>query len=208
VMNSNFAELPRVDWCEGRPFAVARLDSQYAKALEDMALAKESSVKALPISQGWEPIAEQNPTTARYASYSAFLLSPVTLPLYFAIRETYRHLLEALGQQHAPRFIQCWYNVHRGGESLIRHKHPYPFIGTFSAHSAGSYTRYGRTKEASESDAIVEHIDGQLMVTTGEDHYHETSVWQDPDRPRVTFAFDILNAERWNSRQVFLPFDF
>ena len=205
---NHFVELPHVDWKAGRPFATSRLNPRYASTLENLALTKESAIKALPISPGWEPIADKNPTTARYSSYSVFLISPLTLPLFFAIRETYLHLLQALDQQPAPRFIQCWYNVHRGGESLVRHKHPYPFIGTSSAHATGSETRYGRTRQTDESDVIVKHVAGQLMVTTGEEHYHETSVWRDPDRPRVTYAFDILNAERWNSGQVFLPFDF
>jgi hypothetical protein len=45
------------------------------------------------------------------------------------------------------------------------------------------------------------------MITTGPGHYHETSVWPDPKRPRVTYAFDIANAENWKPGQVFLPFD-
>ena len=208
LLANQFVESPHVDWKDGRPFAISRLSAKYANTLENLALAKESAIKALPISPGWEPIADKNPTTARYSSYSVFLISPLTLPLFFAIRETYLHLLQALDQRPSPKFIQCWYNVHRGGESLVRHKHPYPFIGTFSAHAAGSETRYGKTRETDKSDVIVEHVAGQLMVTTGEEHYHETSAWHDADRPRVTYAFDILNAERWNPRQVFLPFDF
>lgn len=203
----HFSELPHVDWKDGRPFAISRLSNRYVCGLENLALAKEPAIKTLPVSPGWESIAEKNPTTARYSSYSAFLLSPSTLPLLFAVRETYRYLLHALDLQPAPRFIQCWYNVHRVGESLVRHKHPYPFIGTLSVHAEGSETRYGKTKETSESDVVVKHVNGQLMVTTGTEHYHETSVWRDANRARVTYAFDILGAEQWNPRQVFLPFD-
>ena len=206
-LTDHFVELPHVDWKDGRPFAISRLSSKYASLLEDLALSKENVIKALPVAPGWERFVEKNPTTARYSSYSVFHLSPNTLPLFFAIRETYLHLLGALGQNTAPRFIQCWYNIHRAGESLGRHKHPYSFIGTFSAHAEGSETRYGNTKETSESDLIVKHVAGQLMVTTGAEHYHETSVWGDASRARVTYAFDILDAERWNPRQVFLPFD-
>ncbi|HET7085474.1 MAG TPA: hypothetical protein VFI23_11935 [Rhizomicrobium sp.] len=175
--------------------------------LEDLALAKESTVCTLPVSDGWSSIAHKNPTTARYSSYSAFLLSPATLPLFFAIRETYRHLLRAIDQEPVPRFIQCWYNIHRCAHSLVRHKHNYPFIGTFSAHAEGSTTRYGRSRDTSEADVIVSHVTGQLMVTTGNENYHETSVWCDADRARVTYAFDIMGQEQWNSRQILLPFD-
>src|SRR5882672_5565890 len=91
-------ESPHVDWKDGRPFAISRLSPKYANTLENLALEKESAIKTLPVSPGWEPIAEKNPTTARYSSYSAFLISPLTLPLFFALRETYLHLLQALGQ--------------------------------------------------------------------------------------------------------------
>jgi len=203
----HLVEPPHVEWANSRPFVFSRLSDEYAKALEDLALAKENFVKTLPVTKGWETIADKNPTTARFSSFSAFLLSSITLPLYFAIRETYLHLLQELDQQPAPRFIQCWYNIHRRGASLVRHCHVYPFIGTFSAHAEGSVTQYGSAKEVSESDVFIEHVPGRLVVTTGPGHYHHTSAWHDPDRARVTYAFDILNAHQWNPNQVFLPFD-
>jgi len=202
-----FAEQPRVEWRDGRPFATTRLDPEYAQELEQLALDREKDITALPISGEWHPIAHKNPTTARFSNYSSFLLSPATLPLFFAIRATYRRLLEEMGEKPQPRFIQCWYNIHRCGNSLVRHKHNYPFIGTFSAHSRGSETRYGRSQETSDSDAVLQHIDGQLMVTTGDNNYHETSVWLDATRPRVTYAFDIVNRDQWKQGQIFLPFD-
>lgn len=200
-------EQPDVDWVQGRPYAHARLNAEDARTLENLAIEKEATVRALPVDPGWLTIAEQNPTTARYSSYSSFLLDPRTLPLFFAIRQTYRHLIHEMQQEPRPRFIQCWYNVHRGGESLVRHRHPYPFIGTFSAHAEDSATRYGTTRETSESDVMVEHAPGQLLLTTGPGHYHETSIWTDFERPRITYAFDIVNAEQWNPDQIFLPFD-
>ena len=206
-LESHFLELPSVEWKDGRPFATARLTERYSRVLENLAITKDKAVAELPIAKGRETIAYKNPTTARYSSYSAFLLSPITLPLFFAIRETYRHLLRAIGEKPVPRYMQCWYNVHRCGQSLVRHKHPYPFIGTFSAHAENSETRYGRTRETSDLDVIVKHVTGRLMVTTGDGNYHETSVWCDSARARVTYAFDIVNHGQWNNRQIFLPFD-
>ena len=84
-----FIEHPRVEWYGDRPFAFARLPKDYAKALEYLALAKEEVIKNLPVSADWEADHEENPTTARYAPYSAFLISPFTAPLFFAIRLTY-----------------------------------------------------------------------------------------------------------------------
>ncbi len=189
------------------PFRFSHLSPEYSDELEKLAAAKEDDIKSLPVDSGWLKIAEKNPTTARYSSYSVFLLSPRTLPLFFAVRETYWHLLRELGQKPAPRYIQSWYNIHRGVKSLVRHKHPYPFIGTFSAHAEGSTTRYGNSREPSDTDVLVNHVDGMLMVTTGAEHWHDTSLWPDPDRARVTYAFDIVDASHWNPRQVFLPFD-
>lgn len=200
-------EKPQVEWNGNRPFVHSRMSDEYAMLLEDLALKKEAEIRALPVTKGWEPVAESNPTTARFSAYSVFHLSPDTLPLFFAIRETYRYLLEAMGQQPEPRFIQCWYNVHRVGQNIPRHSHTYPFIGVFSANAKGSVTRYGETRDDSEQDVFVEHAPGQVFLTTGPGHYHTTSPWHDPERPRVTYAFDIINAKQWNHRQVFLPFD-
>lgn len=200
-------EAPQVEWNGGRPFAYARMSDKYALTLEALALRKEAEIRALPVSKGWERGAESNPTTARFSSYSVFLLSPDTLPLFFAIRETYRYLLQALEQPPVPRLIQCWYNIHRAGQSIPRHSHTYPFIGVFSAHAEGSVTRYGETREDNEQDVFVEHAPGQIFLTTGPGHYHTTSPWHDAARARVTFAFDIIDPHQWKSSQVFLPFD-
>ena len=202
-----FVEAPSVEWIGDRPFAFACMHEEYAQALEQLAIEKEAEIRSLPPDPEWQNHADSHPTTARYSQYSAFLLSPSTLPLYFAIRETYSQLLRELDQEHSPRFVQCWYNVHRRGEALFRHKHIYPFIGTFSAFSQGSATRYGNTPEASDDDVLIPHVNGQLMVTTGLDHWHEVSHWRNAERPRVTFAFDIANADQWVSSQRFLPFD-
>lgn len=198
---------PRIEQFGGRPFVFANLGRQYARILETVALDNEERVCALPVSPGWEAAAGKNRTTARYRSYCAFLLNRATIELYFAIRQSYALLLERLEMPRGPRFIQCWYNIHRGGESLARHSHPYPFIGTFSAHAEGSQTRYGETKEGSSQDVVLDHVDGQLLLTTGPGHFHETSVWSDGSRARVTFAFDIAEISQWNANQTFLPFD-
>jgi len=207
-LGEQLIERPHIEWGNNRPFAFSRLSDDYARALEQLALAKEPFVQTLPVTKGWERGVEESPTTARFASFSVFHLSPITLPLYFAIRETYRHLLGALEQEPTARFIQCWYNIHRSGASLVRHCHVYPFIGTFSAYADGSLTQYGNAKELSVGDVVIEHVPGQLVITTGPGHYHHTSTWKNPDRARVTYAFDILGANHWNPNQIFLPFDF
>ena len=200
-------ESPQLEWANNRPFAYARMSEDYARILEDLALRKEAEVRALPITKGWELGAASNPTTARFSSYSAFHLGPETLPLFFAIREVYRYLLGVLGQEPAPRYIQCWYNIHRLNHNIPRHFHVYPFIGVFSAHAEGSVTRYGESREDSGDDVFIEHAPGQLTITTGPGHYHTTSPWRDPERARVTYAFDIADVNQWKSSQVFLPFD-
>ena len=208
TLTEYFVELPHVEWFGDRPFSFSRLNPDYAQRLENAAIANEEAIKKLPVTDGWETAAEESPTTARFSRYSAFQIIPAALPLFFAIRKTYLHLLGELDQKPLPRFIQCWYNIHRSGHALPRHQHVYPFIGTFSAHAEGSETRYGNTKYESDSDAVMPHRDGQIVVTTGPEHYHNTSAWMDAERARVTYAFDIVNTERWNNRQFFLPFDF
>lgn len=205
----DFVEPPRLEWHNLRPFALARLPAGYAHRLEALAHQHEPAILALPVSPGWEASAQENPTGARFAHYNALLLDPAFEPLRQALRLLYRFLLESIGAPAKPRHVRSWCNIHRSGQRLGRHLHEVPYIGTFSAHAEGSTTCYGATPDAGPADWSMPHADGQLMVTVGHNHFHQVSVWTDAFRPRVTFAFDIvqLDAERAARNPCFVPLD-
>jgi hypothetical protein len=164
-------------------------------------------VRELPVARGWEPLAAMSPTGSRYSSYNVFLLDPNYLALFGALQTTYRFFLQSTGLRSKPRFLQSWFNVHRYGQNLHRHLHDATLIGTVAARTEGSVTSYGPSPTADETDYRLPLLDGQLIVTTGRLHYHEVSVWHDEQNPRISYAFDIVEAKDWSSSQVLIPFD-
>jgi hypothetical protein len=200
-----FVEAPYVEWRGLRPFAFARLSPSYAGQLAELAHRLAPDLAQL------EPKAEMlpwaGPFGARFSRYNIFLLDSAYHPLFVALRSTYRALIEATKVERRARFLRAWLNIHQAGESIARHLHDAPFIGTFAAHAEGTSTRYGHTRERSDDDVEIPNIDGQLTVTLGKLHYHETTVWERSDSARVTYAFDIIGEEGWNPKRVQIPFD-
>jgi hypothetical protein len=187
-----FTKPPCLEWHHTLPFAVARLPADYARSLAQIALDNEEKIVSLPISKGWEDQAPANPTTARYKSYNALLLSTQCLPLFFALRATARVLMGAAGIKPSYSAVQAWCNIHRTGQRLVRHFHESPMIGSFIAFGEGGTTRYGRSVGADDQDHVIDNADGQILVTLGGRHYHEVSAWTNEAHPRVSFAFDFM----------------
>jgi hypothetical protein len=202
-----FVKEPWLEWHNRRPFAFACLDPGYAHRLAELAVKLEPQILNLSVAKGWENSAAQNPTGSRYAAYNAFLLDPSLLDLFLALRATYRFLISSIQVKPQPCYLQSWFNIHRAGQNLHRHEHMARFIGSFSAHAEGSVTRWGASPVTDESDYQLENRDGLLTVTVGRKHYHEVSLWQDQDRPRVSYAFDIVDQSAWRDDRVLIPFD-
>ena len=211
-----FSTPPWLEWHGMRPFAMARLDPAYARTLEEVALRLEDRIQNLPVTEGWENAADENPTGSRYGHYNAFMLAPAMLPLFLALRTLHRFLLDATGVERQPSVLQSWFNVHRVGQRLLRHQHAAQYIGYFVAHGEGSVTRFGAWPITHESDHPLQNQDGLLVVTLGRNHFHEVSQWTDAERARVSFAFDIINVNGDNgspaapserASRVLIPFD-
>ena len=199
-----FVEPPRVE-THRRPFAFARMPEDYAHELAAVAERLAPGLDRLPPKEGM--LGWAGPYGARFSRYNLFLLDPAFDRLLLALRATYRALVEAMRIEPRPRRIHAWMNIQREGERIGRHLHNAPFIGTFAARAGGSETRYGLSRERSDADFVVPNRDGQLLVTPGKLHYHETSPWSRRDAPRVTFAFDIVGAEEGDDNPLRLPFD-
>jgi hypothetical protein len=200
-----FAEMPRVEWRGHRPFAFARLSLDYTRQLETLAHRLAPDLDRLQPQAKMLPWA--GPYGARFSRYNIFLLDTAYLPLFLALRHTYRTLIDDTKAPRRARFLRAWLNIHQAGEQIGRHLHDAAFIGTFAARAEGSNTRYGGTRERSDADVIIPNLDGQLVLTLGKGHYHETTAWERDDAARVTYAFDILGEDEWNANCVQIPFD-
>ena len=200
-----FVDMPHVEWRAGRPFAFARLSLDYARRLETLAHRFAPALDDLEPKEKMLPWA--GPYGARYAAYNVFLLDGACLPMFLALRETYRTLLDAMGQEPRPRFVKAWLNIQQAGEQIGRHAHKASFIGVFAARAEGSETRFGTSQEPRDDDVTIPNLDGQLVVTYGHNHFHETSAWERADVARVSYAFDIVGEDGWKADRVQIPFD-
>jgi hypothetical protein len=199
-----FVEPPRIE-THRRPFAFARMSEDYAHDLAELAERLAPGLERLPPKESMLDWA--GPFGARFSRYNLFLLDPAFDRLLLALRATYRALMEAMQIERRPRLVHAWMNIQKEGERIGRHLHHAPFIGTFAARARGSDTRYGLGRARNDNDLVVPNRDGQLIVTPGKLHYHETSPWPRADAPRVTFAFDIVTREGEEPDSLRLPFD-
>jgi len=205
---SIFKELPRLEWYNDTPFVLAKLMPDYAALLFQKALEYEPKIielEARPI----DPLQIfTNPTGSRYPFYNSFLLDCTYMPLYLAVRHCFRFMLQALNQEIFPSFIHSWYNISRKGHYIERHTHQAQFIGSFLAFAEGSTTSYGPLKNSNEKDHVFENHNGMLILTKSDmSNFHEVSEWTNPDHPRISYAFDIIDHCKFNPKSPYIPFD-
>jgi hypothetical protein len=206
-MSKLFIERPSLEWHHNIPFALARLNIAYAGMLTKLAIQYESEIVKLKPDKKWKLISAGNPTGSRYPSYNTFMLNPGFMPLFLALRQTFRFLLEQIGQEPYSCYLGSWFNIHREGQNLHRHTHSARFIGSFAAFTEGSSTSYGPLQDSDAEDHTFYHRNGSLIVSRGGENYHQVSVWNNPEHPRVSFAFDIIDQSKWKSNSFLIPFD-
>jgi hypothetical protein len=201
-----FVEPPRVEWHRGRPFAFGRLPEDYARELE--ALAHELAPKLDALEPRAEMLPWAGPYGSRFAGYNIFLLEGAFLPLFRATQALYLSLVEAMALTRGSCCLRGWLNIQQAGERIGRHTHEAKFIGTFAARAEGSETRFGLFKDVLKDDVVIPNRDGQLLLTFGLHHFHETSPWHRSDVARVTYAMDVVSEESWRPVPPQIPFDF
>jgi hypothetical protein len=205
---SIFKELPKLEWYNDTPFVFAKLVPDYAALLAQKALEFEPEIvnfEARPLG----PLQIfTNPTGARYPYYNSFLLDGDYIHLYLAARHCFKFLLNALKHENYPSFIHSWYNISQIGHRIERHTHQAQYIGSFLAFAEGSTTSYGPLKYASEKDHVFENHNGMLILTKSDmSNFHEVSEWTNPDHPRISYAFDIIDHNKFNPKSTYIPFD-
>jgi hypothetical protein len=200
-----FVEPPRVEWHRGRPFAFARLPEDYARTLEKLAHELAPKLDALEAKPNMLPWA--GPYGARFTGYNIFLLDPACLPLFWAMKATYRALIEAMKLERRSCCARAWLNIQQVGERIGPHLHDAKFVGTFAARAEGSDTRFALGDEPIEDGVIIPNVDGQLVLTFGLRHRHDTTEWRRRDVARVTYAVDIRSDDAWSEKAVQVPFD-
>lgn len=179
--------------------------------LRKLCLAAEEEILKLPVADHWEQ--EQSDqdmrqfgTTARFPYYNMLLLKDTALIHVFrAVQRCYMTMVEQLGLDQAPVWIQCWENVLRRDGHLHKHAHDFFMHGHLTVATPGSRTGY----EFDNGEAVeIENEPGLLTLIGRAGVMHYTT--PNPiEEPRISMAFDLcLEPQLDNNildRHTFIP---
>jgi hypothetical protein len=150
------------------------------------------------------PSAQATMTTELYNKYN-YLMYPIpgAHSLYESIKETFHACNKHAGDGQEPNkeyYIQCWLNVYKKDEFIDWHGHWDPKYESWHGFycvdvEPDSYTTYrviGRVPE--KDDIIIASKNNLLVISKSDGDFHRSSEWKNPDKPRITIAFDIIPA--------------
>jgi hypothetical protein len=103
--------------------------------------------------------------------------------------------------------MQAWLNVYRTGEFIDWHSHwPAEFESwhgfycvDVEPNSSTTYRLFGKIPE--KDDIVVTSQDNLLVISRSDGDYHRSSEWNNPDKPRITVAFDIIPMSKLYERR-------
>lgn len=146
-------------------------------------------------------------TTKVFNQYN--LLSFVSPKIY----DVYKNIQNAFNQlpkKEDDFYIQCWLNVFKSNTELSWHHHwgkEYDcWHGFICVDAEPSITSYRIPDENGFSEIDIHNKNNTLVISKSDGDLHKTSVWNDPNRSRITIAFDILPMRTLiktpNSKQI------
>lgn len=159
-------------------------------------------------------------TTKLFEEYN-YLMYPVpgSHALYDSIKETFHACNRHMWSGEEPEehyYIQCWLNFYRKGEFIDWHPHwPEEFNSWHGFYcvdvepdSCTTYRVQGRIPE--KDDIVIPSKDNLIVLSTSGRDVHRSSEWNDPDRARITIAFDIVPANKlfgrgWSDINHWIP---
>jgi len=193
------------------PFVFSQLDDKFIAATYRLCLGIEPNILQLDKAFNWRNI-EGSGTSARYSNYNFFLIKdPIVKPIYDLIKSSYLEMLENLEKSRESMFIQCWINIHRQNQQLMKHAHPYPMHGHITINTENTSTIYGKYDELE-----IPNKNGMLTLLGKPDVLHYVTPYEKAQGARVSIAFDLLpeswinKNQRWKDRfddRIFIPFD-
>jgi hypothetical protein len=148
-------------------------------------------------------------TTKLYAQYNYFMYpNPGSHELYEKIKETF---YKCLGPSKEKFYMQAWLNVYRTGEFIDWHGHwPAEFESWHGFYcvdvepdSFTTYRVFGRIPE--QEDIVVPSRDNLLVMSRSDGDVHRSSEWTNPNKARITIAFDIVPMSKLYDRKNYEP---
>lgn len=142
-------------------------------------------------------------TTKLFSQYNVLMYSyPQFHELFHEIVKMFR---EIYGDDGKKYYIQAWLNVYEKGEFIDWHDHWLPQQQSYHGFYCVDVEPNSKTSYALRDDDEIIDIpskDNMLVISKSDGDLHKSSEWHDPNRPRITIAFDIvprgsINPEGW-----------
>jgi hypothetical protein len=176
-------------------------DLNYIKTLEDFILSNELNIIAnLPPTGDGNTGLGDSSLTSRFASINFFKCSEFNF-LKTMIKEEVKEYLKYIGspQFDEPLYGQCWANVMRPGEQILKHQHgssgAHCFLdGNLIVKTSGSHTYYCDRYDTNNK-IISENIVGKLTLFPS---FIEHGTSKVEDDIRISVAFDIITEKTIN----------
>jgi hypothetical protein len=147
-------------------------------------------------------------TTKLYAQYNYFMYPfPGLYELYKAVKETFHYCCKS----DEKFYSQAWLNVYRAGDYIDWHSHWPPEFESWHGFycvdvepdSSTTYRLFGNRPEV--DDIVVTSQDNLLVISRSDGDVHRSSEWNNPDKPRITVAFDIIPMGKLYDRRNYEP---
>jgi hypothetical protein len=131
-------------------------------------------------------------TTKLYGSYN-ILMYPYT-GFYELFQEIKTTFLE-LANPSEPYYIQSWLNVYNKGDYIDWHYH-YPegmkVWHGFYCVSVGDNESSTLYRIPNLEEIEIKSVNNLLVIGKSDGDYHKSTEWANPNKPRITIAFDIV----------------
>jgi hypothetical protein len=131
-----------------------------------------------------------------FSQYNVFMYPfPGFYDLYTEIKNTFHAVKEHQNIPNKPYYCQCWVNVFEQGQFIDWHYHWTPEFHAWHGFYCVDVEPNSKTTYKLENEVDVESKDNLLVISKSAGDLHKSSEWGDPNRPRITIAFDIIPAE-------------
>lgn len=131
-----------------------------------------------------------------FSQYNVFMYPfPGFYDLYSNIQKTFHTIREHQNIPNKPYYCQCWINVFEQGQFIDWHYHWLPKFEAWHGFYCVDVEPNSSTTYKLENEVIIESKNNLLVVSKSAGDLHRSSEWNDPVRPRITIAFDIIPAE-------------
>lgn len=136
------------------------------------------------------------PEAKLFSQYNLFMYPfPEFHSLFKEIQDTFHAARANQNIPNKPYYCQCWVNVYEKEQFIDWHYHWLPEYQAWHGFYCVDVEPNSSTTYKLENEIEIESKNNLLVISKSAGDLHKSSEWHDPNRPRITIAFDIIPAD-------------